>query len=114
MITPASRPTTTDRETCHHWLLSVPNSHAKMPNVAAAMSTAAVLVPRLNAPRSSFIPAPSFVLTKKIPNNESNTPAAAMSIGANTALSCNPSTAEVANAAAPRAAVARIEPAYDS
>ena len=85
-----------------------------MPKVAAAIKTAAVLVPRLKAPRSSFMPAFSLVRTKKIPIKESNTPTAAMSIGASTALNCMPSTAAVAKAEAPSAMVAKMEPAYDS
>ena len=82
-----------------------------MPNVAAAIRMAAVLVPRLNAPSSCFMPAPSLVFTRKIPMMDSNTPTAAISIGANTALYCMPSTAEVAKAEAPKAMVAKMEPA---
>ena len=114
MMTPASRPTTTESDTCHHWLVSVPKSHAKMPNVATAIRQAAVLVPIESARRSSFIPAPSLVRTRYIPMIESSTPQAAMSEGARTAFICIPSTAEVAKAEAPRAIVARMDPAYDS
>ena len=64
MITPASSPTTTDKLTCHHRLVSVPKSQAKMPNVTAAISTAAVFVPIANARSSSFMPASSLVFTR--------------------------------------------------
>ena len=53
--------------------------------------------------------APSLVLTIKMPIIESITPTAAIIIGAYTALNCMASLA--INAEAPRAAVARIEPA---
>ena len=114
-MTPASKPTTTESEVCHHMLarspVSLPKRKYMMPKVATAISTAAALVPRLNAPRSSFMPAFSLVFTRKIPMMESNTPTAAISIGASTALNCKPSTAAVANAEAPKAIVAKIEPA---
>ena len=42
---PAIKPTTTDRLTCHHWLVSVPNSQAKIPNVTPAIKNPAVFVP---------------------------------------------------------------------
>ena len=93
--------------------LSMPNPQ-RMRNVAAAISTALVLVPRLSAARSFFIPASSSVLTKKMPMIDSTTPTAAIIDGASTAFICIPSTADVANAEAPNAIVARILPAYDS
>ena len=80
-----------------------------MRKLTAAMSTAAVFVPNPKAWRRSFIVAPSFVLTRKIPNKLRKTPTAAMSIGAMTAFSCI-SPDEAAKAVAPKAAVERIEP----
>ena len=85
MMTPASRPTTTEKDIPTQFSRS--RAH-KMTNVAIAISTDEVLVPRDNAPRSCFMPASSFVFTIKIPMRESSTPTAAISIGANTALSC--------------------------
>ena len=87
-----------------------------MPNVAAAIKMAAVLVPRLKAPRSCFIPASSLVRTKKMPIKESSTPTAAINMGANTAFSCISApaalcVAAVAKAEAPNAMVAKMEPA---
>ena len=73
-----------------------------------------VLVPLLNAASSFFMFVSSLVLTIKIPIIDNTTPTAAISIGANIAFSCIPSIVDLAKAAAPRAAVARIEPAYDS
>ena len=64
------------------------------------------LTPTPSAPSSCFIEAPSLVRTKKIPSTESRIPTAAINIGASTASICIPP----AKAAAPSAAVARIEP----
>ena len=85
-----------------------------MAKVATAIKTALALTPRPKELSNCFIEAPSLVRTKKIPIIDNTTPTAAINIGANTAFSCIPSTAEVANAEAPKAIVAKIEPAYDS
>ena len=80
-----------------------------MAKVAMAMSTAETFVPSESERSRSFIVAPSFVRTRKMPNSERNTPVAAISIGAMTAFSwmSNPATPK---AAAPRAAVDSTEP----
>ena len=101
MITPARRPTTTENDIPSQF--SIPSPH-RMKNVAIAIKTELVFVPLLKAPRSCFILVSSFVLTIKIPITERSTPTAAISIGANIALSCIPSIADLAKAAAPRAA----------
>ncbi len=90
----------------------MPNKPAKIANVATAINTAAVFVPRLRAASNCFISASSFVLTIKIPRSDKTTPIAAIKTGASTALSCIPSID--AYAEAPKAIVASIEPAYDS
>ena len=81
-----------------------------MRNEAQAMSTALTLVPTESERSRSFIVAPSFVRTRKMPSSERNTPTAAIIIGAITALSCMPSAALAAKAEAPRAAVDSTEP----
>ncbi len=73
------------------------------------MRTELVLTPRPRAPRSCFWLAPSFVRTRKIPKMERSVPMAAMTIGAMTALSWR--SPRPRKAEAPRAAVARMEPA---
>jgi Na+/H+-translocating membrane pyrophosphatase len=64
----------------------------------------------VNDPSNSFIPAFSLVRTAKIPMIERTIPTAAISIGAITALNCITVSSEPIKAAAPKAAVARIEP----
>ena len=80
-----------------------------MAKVAMAMRIALTFVPSESERSRSFIVAPSLVRTRKMPNNERNTPTAAISIGAITALSwiSRPATPK---AAAPRAAVDNTEP----
>ena len=77
-----------------------------MPNVQTAISAELVLTPVPSAPSRFFIVAPSFVRTRKMPMTDSMMPTAAISIGASTACICM----SPAKAAAPSAAVARIEP----
>ena len=74
------------------------------------------MVPSESECRRFFIVAFSLVRTAKIPIIERTIPTAAISIGARTAFSCIPDStaAVVLYAAAPSAAVARIEPQYDS
>ena len=81
-----------------------------MPKVASAMSSELKLTPTPSERSSWRIVAPSFVRTRKMPTIERRMPTAAISIGASTALSCIASLPDEAKAAAPRAAVARIEP----
>ena len=76
------------------------------------MKTEEKFTPRLSDFSSWLIPAFSLVLTRKIPITDRNTPTAAISIGAKTALSCIPPWPM--KALAPRAAVARTLPQYDS
>ncbi len=75
------------------------------------------LVPTASELRRFLIEAFSLVFTAKMPIMDSTMPTAAISMGARTALTCRamaPSVPSVvtapAPAAAPRAAVARIEP----
>ena len=109
MTTPARSPLITLSERCHQELLSVPNTSARMPNVANPDNTAAKLVPKLIDFRSSFIPAPSLVLTVKIQRTESRTPTAAISIGAIMAFICI-AVPSIKKADAPSAIVERMEP----
>ncbi|GFI07094.1 hypothetical protein IMSAGC006_01844 [Muribaculaceae bacterium] len=81
------------------------------------MSTELRLVPAASELSRFFIVAFSLVLTAKMPMMERMMPTAAMSMGASTAFICRataPSVPRVAAApapaAAPSAAVARIEP----
>ncbi len=83
-----------------------------MTKVRTAMRKALMLIPLLSAAIKVFMDASSFVLTRKIPNIERNTPIAAIIIGAKTAFCCIWGFA--IKAEAPRAAVERIEPQYDS
>ena len=84
------------------------NNIKNMTNVATAMSTALTLVPRPSEWSNSFIVAPSFVRTIKMPMSERKMPMAAIIIGAMTARSCI--SPFMAKAVAPRAAVDSIEP----
>ena len=79
-----------------------------MIKVAIAINMADTFVPNPREWSSSFIPAPSFVRTRKIPIRLKNIPTAAMIMGAITARSCI--SPFMANAVAPRAAVDRILP----
>jgi len=107
MMMPASRPQTIAHQT------PVPNSSTRMmKKEAITIRTELKLTPRPRALSSCFWEAPSLVRTTKIPTIESSVPTAAITIGATTALSCRAGLPR--KAAAPRAAVARIEPAYDS
>ena len=76
--------------------------------VATAMRTALTLVPSPSEWSSSFIVAPSFVRTMKMPMSDRKMPIAAMTIGAMTARSCM--SPFMAKAVAPRAAVESMEP----
>ena len=105
MMTPAARPLITENERPSQF--SIPSKY-KMTKVATAIRTAATFVPSANEWSKSFIVAPSFVRTRKMPNKERKTPTEAINIGAITALSCMSGT--IAKAVAPRAAVERIEP----
>ena len=107
MTMPTSRPTTTEHE-IHIQLSSF--SSQRMRNVAATMSTELRLVPKPSAPSRSFIVAFSLVRTEKMPMMESRMPTAAISIGAMTALYCIIVSPLCMKAAAPSAAVARMEP----
>ena len=75
---------------------------------AMAISTALTFVPSPKAWSNSFIVAPSFVRTRKIPMSERNIPTAAIIIGAMTARNCM--SPFKAKAVAPSAAVERILP----
>ena len=75
-----------------------------------AINTELKFVPMAKAFNSCLIVAFSFVRTAKIPIIDKMIPTAAISIGATTALYCNSTLPEETNAAAPNAAVARIEP----
>ena len=107
MTMPATRPVMTENESPTQF--STP-SRQRMPNVAAAISSELKLTPTPSERSSSRIVAPSFVRTRKMPRIESRMPTAAISIGAITALICNASEPAEEKAAAPSAAVARIEP----
>ena len=107
MMMPTSSPTTTEQEI--HCQLSMPSSH-RMRKVAATMSTELRLVPRERAFSKSFIFASSLVRTANMPIRDSNIPTAAISMGAMTALNCITVSPLCRKAAAPRAAVARMEP----
>ena len=74
------------------------------------MSTELRFVPKDRALSRSFMVAFSRVRTAKMPRTESRMPTAAMSIGAMTALYCISVSPEWIKAAAPSAAVARMEP----
>lgn len=104
MMIPASRPTITENEIPSQ--LSICNTYS-IPNVQIAISTELTLTPMPSAPSNCFIVAPSFVRTRKIPITDNRMPTAAINIGASTACICIPL---LAKAAAPSAAVARIEP----
>ncbi len=103
MTMPEIRPMTMD----HQMPMGSP-SHLTMPKERSMMKMELLLTPRLRAESSSFWFAPSLVRTRKIPRIERRVPTAATSIGAITALNCR---AVPRYAEAPRAAVARIEPA---
>ena len=83
MITPAARPEITENDSPTQFSISRKYS---MPKVAAAIRTALTFVPSESERNRSFIVAPSFVRTRKIPKSERNTPTAAISIGAMTAF----------------------------
>jgi hypothetical protein len=85
-----------------------------MPKVAPTMRRELRLVPKERDLNRFFRVALSLVLTENIPTIERNIPTAAISMGAITALYCITTSPELDNAAAPSAAVARIEPQYDS
>ena len=72
------------------------------------MRMAEAFVPTPSEWSRSFIVAPSFVRTMKMPMSERKMPTAAMIIGAITAFTCMAGTA--AKAVAPRAAVERMLP----
>ena len=107
MTMPTSSPTTTEQDS--HSQLSMPNAH-NIKKVAATMSTELRLVPSDRAPSRSFIRAFSLVRTAKMPTRESRMPTAAISMGAMTALTCISVSSAWRKAAAPNAAVARMEP----
>ena len=111
MMIPTASPTTTAH--AMYCQLVIFSNH-KIPKVAATISRELRFVPRESACNSSFIFAPSRVRTVKIPMMESRIPTAAISIGAMTALNCISVFPEPIKAAAPSAAVARMEPQYDS
>ena len=104
---PTNRPTTTAHEI--QIQLSNCKSH-RIKKVAATISTELRFVPNASEPSKSFIVAFSLVRTEKMPIMESRIPTAAISIGAITALNCMTVSAECIKAAAPNAAVAKIEP----
>ena len=74
------------------------------------ISTELRFVPKPSALSSCFMSASSLVRTAKIPMMESTIPIAAISMGAITALNCISVLPVPMKAAAPKAAVARIEP----
>ena len=107
MTIPTTSPTTTAQEI--QIQLSSCKSH-RIKNVAATISTELRFVPKANEPSKSFMVAFSLVRTANIPIIERIMPTAAINIGAITALNCITVSAEWIKAAAPSAAVARIEP----
>ena len=78
--------------------------------------TEARMMPLPRAHSSFFWDAPSSVLTTKQPTIEQMMPMAAMTMGSAAAFmaSCGSPGARMVMAATPRAALARIEPQYDS
>ena len=111
MMTPTASPIITDSERFTQLLIS--SSH-RMTNVAATISAELKFVPTDSDFSNSFMPASSRVRTAKIPMMESKIPTAAISIGAITALNCISVSPVPIKAAAPSAAVASIDPQYDS
>ena len=107
MMMPMSRPTTTEQLMSAQ--LSMSSSHM-MTNVATTMRAELRLVPTDSEPSRSLMVAFSLVRTAKMPMMESRMPTAAISIGAMTALNCMAVSPEWRNAAAPSAAVERMEP----
>ena len=81
-----------------------------MPNEQMAIRTELRLVPTASAFRRFLIVAFSSVRTAKMPMMERMIPTAAINIGAMTALYCATMSPLATKAAAPRAAVARIDP----
>ena len=79
-----------------------------MRNVATAVSPALRFVPVPSEWSRSFIVAPSFVFTARMPSSERKMPTVAISMGAMTALSCM--SPLMAKAVAPSAAVESMEP----
>ena len=107
MMIPTIKPTITEQE-IHSQLSNFSNHRIK--KVATTIKIELRLVPKASEFSKSFIFAFSLVRTEKIPIMESNIPTAAISIGTITALNCISVSPEWIKAAAPRAAVARIEP----
>lgn len=83
-------------------------------NVPITMRTELRFVPVESALSNSFMPAFSFVRTANMPIMERIIPTAAINIGAITALNCISVLPVPMKAAAPSAAVASIDPQYDS
>ena len=104
---PTTSPTTTEQDI--HTQLSSFNSQ-RIRKVATTISTELRFVPKAREFSRSFIPAFSLVRTEKMPIIERIIPTAAISIGAMTALNCISVSPEWIKAAAPRDAVARMEP----
>ncbi|OAV70731.1 hypothetical protein Barb7_03241 [Bacteroidales bacterium Barb7] len=75
-----------------------------------AISTELRFVPTASALSNCLIFAFSLVRTEKIPIIDRMIPTAAISIGAMIALYCSSTSPEATKAAAPSAAVARMEP----
>ncbi len=109
MIIPARSPVITENDNPSQLLNS---SKYKMRKVQAAIKNALTFTPLLSDLIRSFTVAFSFVFTRKIPIIERNTPIPAMIMGAKTALCCI--AGSNIKAEAPRAAVERIDPQYDS
>ena len=109
MIIPANNPAITEKDNPIQF--SNPSKY-KITNVKTAMKKALVFTPLFKAFISIFMSASSLVLTKKIPKIDKKTPIAAIIIGANTAFCCISGFAIKADA--PRAAVERMDPQYDS
>ena len=106
MMIPTNSPTTTEQEIPNQ--LDNPIIYS-IPNVAAATSNDERWVPQPRARSSCLAVASSRVRTRKMPTSEQSRPTAATIIGANTACFCTVAPCE-AKAAAPNAAVAKIEP----
>mgnify|MGYP006946704810 CR=1 FL=1 len=89
-------------------------SFQRIRNVPITMRTELRFVPVESALSNSFMPAFSYVRSANMPIMERIIPTAAINIGAITAVNCISVLPVPMKAAAPSAAVASIDPQYDS